>query len=101
MLGSTVGTTSYFQGNVGIGSTTPQAALDVAGNIKVGYNSACSATTAGSIRFNDRVRGLQRHIVDSTWRGNSDHLYGPLVDILLACERQQRRLHRRRHLLLC
>jgi len=41
-------------GNVGIGTTTPAAKLEVNGDVKVGNSSAaCSATTKGSIRYND------------------------------------------------
>ena len=39
----------YFQNNVGIGTTSPQAKLDVAGKIKVGDDSV--SPTAGVIRW--------------------------------------------------
>jgi alpha-tubulin suppressor-like RCC1 family protein len=39
-------------GNVGIGTTTPAAALDVNGGIKVGNNAGgCSSTNSGEIRY--------------------------------------------------
>ena len=54
---STVATTAMYikntSGNVGIGTTTPVAKLDVAGNIKVANSSAtCGASNAGEIRYN-------------------------------------------------
>jgi hypothetical protein len=50
----------YFAGNVGIGTTTPAAALDVAGDVKVGNSSAsCSATNKGSIRYNNATSVLE------------------------------------------
>lgn len=38
-------------GNVGIGTGTPQSALDVNGAVKVGNDSVCNASKAGSIRW--------------------------------------------------
>ncbi len=43
--------TNYFQGNLGIGTTTPTEKLEVNGAIKIGSTSA-AAPTAGTIRFN-------------------------------------------------
>ena len=40
-------------GNVGIGTATPQAKLDVAGGVKVGTTAAaCTAAIAGTLRYN-------------------------------------------------
>lgn len=40
-------------GNVGIGTATPGAKLEVAGDVKIGNSSAtCDATTEGSFRYN-------------------------------------------------
>src|SRR3989338_11225751 len=44
----------YFQDNVGIGTVSPQAKLDVAGKIKVGDDSGvCDSTKGGTIRYNN------------------------------------------------
>jgi hypothetical protein len=51
VLGNDAITTTALKGNVGIGTTEPTAKLDVAGAIKVGYDST-STYTAGMIRFN-------------------------------------------------
>lgn len=85
-------------GNIGIGTTNPQAKLEVVGGLKVGNQGTCNANTAGSIRWsgirfegcngtrwvrldNDaetlRFAGLLAHWeLDSNWRdssGNNQH----------------------------
>ncbi len=51
VLGNDSIITTALKGNVGIGTTTPTVKLEVAGAIKVGYDST-STYTAGMIRFN-------------------------------------------------
>ena len=51
---SDVSAWSYFAGAVGIGTSLPQAALDVNGAIKIG-SGTCSALTQGSIQFSGGV----------------------------------------------
>lgn len=47
-------------GNVGIGSSTPTAKLDVNGDIQLGNSSAtCSATTEGSLRYNSTLKRME------------------------------------------
>src|SRR3989338_2205500 len=45
---------AIFDGNVGIGTASPQAKLDVAGGVKIGSdNSVCDSTKEGTIRCNN------------------------------------------------
>ena len=46
----------YTDGNVGIGTDSPVSSLDVAGGVKVGVDTACDATKAGTLAWND-VKG--------------------------------------------
>lgn len=46
-------------GNVGIGQTSPQAALDVDGGIKVGSGQSCDSSREGTIRYNDSESVLE------------------------------------------
>ena len=55
-------------GNVGVGGS-PKAKLDVAGEVKIGMSSpalGCSATTAGSVRYNSTANGIEACIKTST-----------------------------------
>ena len=47
------------QGDVGIGTNTPEARLDVAGAIRVGTTSTCDTVNAGSIRYNSGDKALE------------------------------------------
>lgn len=43
-------------GNVGIGTTTPQAMLDVAGGVRIGSDaSGCTSTNQGTMRYNGSI----------------------------------------------
>lgn len=49
-----------FNGNVGIGTASPTAKLDVAGEIKIGNSaSACNATNEGQQRYNATVKNME------------------------------------------
>lgn len=53
-------TDNYLSGNLGIGSDTPGAKLEVVGNIKVGDEGAtCDSTNAGEIRYNSSTNTHQ------------------------------------------
>jgi hypothetical protein len=57
--------TSTFNGNVGIGTTTPQAALDVNGAARVGSTGAsCSSTNAGAVQYSG---GYLEYCNGSAW----------------------------------
>ncbi len=63
--GTTLGTIYYTGGNVGIGTATPAALLDIAGGVKIGDDTAvCDNTKAGTIRY----QGGAVQVCDgSTW----------------------------------
>ncbi|MGZ3649751.1 MAG: type II secretion system protein [Bdellovibrionota bacterium] len=54
-------------GNVGIGTPTPTAALDVAGAIRPGTTSVCDSSTEGAIRYNLPTHELQYCTQLGTW----------------------------------
>jgi len=58
---NTSGTTiNYMAGNVGIGTVTPQATLDVSGAIRVGASAAvCNSSNEGSQRFNATTKMIE------------------------------------------
>jgi len=57
---NTIAITISQGGQVGVGTTTPAAKLDVAGDLKVGDSgSTCSVTTKGSIRYNNTSSVLE------------------------------------------
>lgn len=70
---------------VGIGSSTPKATLDVNGDVKIGNSSAtCSATTAGSIRYNS---GSLEYCDGATWQVVGGGLVGKVsMDGASNCE---------------
>ena len=51
----------YFTGGkVGIGTTDPSAALEIAGEIKLGNTSTvCSGTTEGQLRYNSTIHNME------------------------------------------
>ncbi|MBX3039653.1 MAG: SUMF1/EgtB/PvdO family nonheme iron enzyme [Bdellovibrionaceae bacterium] len=46
-------------GNVGIGTTNPAAKLDVAGAVKIGNATTCTATEEGSVRYSSTNKALE------------------------------------------
>jgi len=57
---NTIAITISQGGQVGVGTTTPAAKLEVAGELKVGSTAvACSAANKGSIRYNDASSVLE------------------------------------------
>jgi len=46
-------------GNVGIGTNTPQTALDVNGAIKIGSQPTCNAATEGTQRYNSSIKNME------------------------------------------
>jgi len=46
-------------GNVGIGTTNPQAKLDISGGIKLGSMTACGASQEGSQRYNSTLKIME------------------------------------------
>ena len=63
---------SHTSGNVGIGTSNPQATLDVAGGIRPGNNAAvtiCGASQAGTLRYNQLGSGSIEYCDNTgTWR---------------------------------
>jgi hypothetical protein len=46
-------------GSVGIGTTAPQAKLDVAGGVRIGASSLCGAAQAGTNRYNAGLKQME------------------------------------------
>ncbi|MCM2354791.1 MAG: hypothetical protein NDI63_14320, partial [Pseudobdellovibrio sp.] len=56
---------TYIGGNVGVGTTTPVATLDVSGGIRIGVeNVTCAANYAGTLRY---ISGNVEYCNGSTW----------------------------------
>ena len=55
----------YFTGKVGVGTNSPAAKLDVAGEVKIGSTGlTCGATTAGAMRYN---AGTMQYCNGTVW----------------------------------
>lgn len=61
----------YVQGKIGVGTAAPRAALDVAGEVKVGISSpalVCTNLTAGTMRYNSAQNRMEACLaVSSGW----------------------------------
>ncbi|MCM8787527.1 MAG: hypothetical protein NC935_05680 [Candidatus Omnitrophica bacterium] len=71
----------WIAGNVGIGTTNPQARLDVSGEVRVGSTGVgCNANLAGAMRYNNNqieycngnnwMAAFPSNLVTGTYRGN-------------------------------
>jgi len=50
---------SFFNGSVGIGTSTPYAKLDVNGSIKVGSSTVCDSNAEGSIKYDSVAKRVK------------------------------------------
>jgi hypothetical protein len=66
VLGNDSVVKTALKGNVGIGTTTPAAKLDVTGAIKIGYDSS-STYSAGMLRFNTTTNKFEGYD-GTTWK---------------------------------
>jgi len=61
----TNGSNIYYEGNIGVGTSTPQANLHVNGtaiiekSIKIGMSEECNENTGGQLRYNSSIKKLE------------------------------------------
>lgn len=71
----------YTNGNVGIGTTTPVAKLDVAGEVKFGNTSStCNPANEGQQRYNSAIKNME-FCDGSTWKtvGANSYVAGEII----------------------
>jgi hypothetical protein len=68
-------------GNVGIGTSTPAATLDVAGSIRPGTVPTCDASSEGSIRYEMHAHELQYCSQELSWKSVSGGMRWALLNM--------------------
>lgn len=58
----------HAAGAVGVGTSAPQATLDVAGGVRLGYVAVCNAANEGTMRYNQAIQ-LVEVCTASGWKG--------------------------------
>lgn len=60
---------TYTGGNVGVGTASPESALDVAGEVRLGSSGVpCTATNEGALRYNSTARVMEYCDGESDWQ---------------------------------